>query len=112
DLPSFLGYSLAFLGNLGSHHDQEEAILFPRLSPKVPAIADRHKEHEILHGYMDTFKAWLEGVRDGKETWDVAKFEALLKPVKETVIPHVTAEEQNIFPETLKGTGFTQEEAK
>ncbi|KAJ3341511.1 hypothetical protein HDU93_004670 [Gonapodya sp. JEL0774] len=110
ELPSFLGYALAFLANLGSHHDQEEAVVFPALSPKVPAIAQRHAEHVVLHAHMDAFKSWLENCRDGKETWDAVKFAELLKPVKDTVIPHVTAEESDVVPGSLKAAGISEEE--
>ncbi|KAI9027088.1 hypothetical protein DFJ74DRAFT_662978 [Hyaloraphidium curvatum] len=105
DVPAFVGYSLAFLANLKSHHDQEEQIIFPALDKAAPGLAARHEEHGVLAGAMGNLGGYLEGVRDGKEPWDHERFAEVLWRVKKVVLPHVDAEEEDLSPADLKSGG-------
>ncbi|KAJ1560039.1 hypothetical protein HK405_008451 [Cladochytrium tenue] len=103
----FAGYCLAFLANLKSHHDQEEEALFPLLKAKAPGLNTRHEEHVVLAEAMGAATRYLEEVRDQPDSWDTAKFEAAMGPVRDVVLPHVTAEEGDINPDKLRAGGVT-----
>ncbi|KAI8810139.1 hypothetical protein BJ742DRAFT_802284 [Cladochytrium replicatum] len=110
DVQPFVGYSLAFLTTLKEHHDQEETVLFPTLHDSVQVGIDaRHEEHVQLAKFMGDFKDYLESVRDGQKTYAASEYLAQLQPVKDLVLPHVTAEEGDLEPENLRKLKVSEE---
>ncbi|KAJ3091563.1 hypothetical protein HK102_000102 [Quaeritorhiza haematococci] len=121
EAPAFVGYSLAFLSNLLSHHDMEEQVRIKNkiaifgttifVTSKIPGVSTRHDEHVKLAELMGAFKAYLEGVQSGSEQWSAEKYMSLFTSVKDLVLPHVTAEESDLTPEVLK-TALNDAEAE
>ncbi|KAI1465097.1 uncharacterized protein F4812DRAFT_131467 [Daldinia caldariorum] len=68
DAADFVGYALTWHKFVASHHDDEEATLFPKveavLGNDTTIWAETHKEHEAFLGGLARLEKYLRGVQE------------------------------------------------
>ncbi|KAI9326649.1 hypothetical protein DFJ73DRAFT_865411 [Zopfochytrium polystomum] len=121
DVPAFVGYCVAFARNLAEHHDLEEQVLFPALKDKVTGLATRHDEHEKLAEALKSFTTHLYSLdatlyptdapapAPSKLAFSSSAFLAAFSPIRDVVVPHMTSEDGDMSPATLRGNGVEEE---
>ncbi|KAI8960386.1 hypothetical protein F5Y11DRAFT_330056 [Daldinia sp. FL1419] len=95
DKADFIGYALTWHKFVTSHHDDEEATLFP----KVEAVlndntiwAETHKEHEAFLGGLAQVEQYLRGVEPKPSTFDGAELVTILESFREPFEAHFHSE--------------------
>ncbi|KAI9326650.1 hypothetical protein DFJ73DRAFT_865414 [Zopfochytrium polystomum] len=123
DVPAFVGYCIAFVKNIEEHHKQEEELMFPVFAAKVGGVATRLEEHKLVAEALRTFSAHLHALDPSTLPsppssppaalgYDPSTFLDAFSPIRDVVIPHMTSEDGDISPATLRAGGVSEAEVR
>ncbi|GAC76659.1 protein phosphatase 1, regulatory subunit, and related proteins [Moesziomyces antarcticus T-34] len=118
-LNNLLYLTASLCRSLETHHTIEERFIFPTLAKKLPQFgkSSQHiKEHDQMHSALHSLESYVGEVarnlrqakaKDGlEEVYDHAKMEALVAKLKDTLLPHLAAEEASLRAPVVKEAGF------
>lgn len=91
DEDAFVGYCLNFPYVVHDHHDLEESLLFPCFQQKLD-MSSNVSQHQLLHEGMDSFQAYLQGMKENKESYDGAKVLKALDSFAGILVTHLNDE--------------------
>ncbi|KAI2609179.1 hypothetical protein GGR54DRAFT_618745 [Hypoxylon sp. NC1633] len=96
DKADFIGYALTWHKFVASHHDDEEATLFPKVEDVLggdkAVWADTHKEHEAFLGGLAAFEKYLRGVEARPADFDGAELVRLMDDFRQPFADHFHSE--------------------
>ncbi|KAI0880779.1 uncharacterized protein GGS22DRAFT_80079 [Annulohypoxylon maeteangense] len=99
DNSDFIGYALTWHKFVATHHDDEEATLFPKVEAVLndPAIwAGTHKEHEAFLGGLAKFEKYLRDVESQPASFDGKELVSIMDGFKDSFDEHFHSEIKTI----------------
>ncbi|KAI1105655.1 hypothetical protein F4804DRAFT_117306 [Jackrogersella minutella] len=91
----FIGYALTWYKFVATHHDDEEATLFPKVEEVLQDTtiwAATHKEHEAFLGGLAQFERYLRGVEAQPAKFDGAELVSIMDGFREPFDAHFHSE--------------------
>ncbi|KAI1373022.1 hypothetical protein F4677DRAFT_430766 [Hypoxylon crocopeplum] len=91
----FIGYSLTWHKFVASHHDDEEATLFPKVEEVLKdntIWAATHKEHEAFLGGLAKFEKYLRGVEPRPAEFDGTELVKIMDGFRDSFEAHFQSE--------------------
>ncbi|KAI1206596.1 uncharacterized protein F4807DRAFT_463542 [Annulohypoxylon truncatum] len=95
DHADFIGYALTWHKFVASHHDDEEATLFPKVEEVLQDTtiwAETHKEHEAFLGGLAKFEKYLRGVEGKPASFDGKELVTIMDGFKDSFDAHFHSE--------------------
>ncbi|KAI0892819.1 hypothetical protein F4806DRAFT_224281 [Annulohypoxylon nitens] len=95
DTADFIGYALTWHKFVATHHDDEEATLFPKVEEVLNdknIWAETHKEHEAFLGGLAQFEKYLRGVEHNPVTFDGKELVKIMDGFKDSFDAHFHSE--------------------
>ena len=97
---------LRYCAFVHSHHNAEDALLFPRLraaDPELGPVVDRlEADHSKVSDLLDEVEANARVVRDGGPDEDRARLAGALDELADHLLEHLRFEEENV-EEAMRG---------
>jgi hemerythrin-like domain-containing protein len=107
ELHNLIGYCLSWSKSLHSHHDSEEAAVFPFLNTKLD-FSREIEEHKVIHAKLEEMEAYLSEsltAKDPNTFFSAEKFRTMLTDLREPLFAHLDGEVSSIQPENLQVFG-------
>ncbi|OTB02221.1 hypothetical protein M426DRAFT_322799 [Hypoxylon sp. CI-4A] len=95
DTSDFIGYALTWHKFVASHHDDEEATLFPKVEEVLQDTSiweGTHHEHEAFLGGLASFEKYLRGVEATPANFDGAELVKIMDGFQDSFDTHFHSE--------------------
>ncbi|EPQ59768.1 hypothetical protein GLOTRDRAFT_24705, partial [Gloeophyllum trabeum ATCC 11539] len=103
----FMGYCHAWAVSIASHHDSEEAVVFPILNTKLD-FSREIAQHKVIHERLDALLAFIASAKADPSKFDAAKMREMMFAFKDPLFQHLDDEVSHITSDKM--TVFSKEE--
>ncbi|KAH7101144.1 hypothetical protein BKA62DRAFT_197597 [Auriculariales sp. MPI-PUGE-AT-0066] len=107
DLPNFLGYCSSWAGGVLVHHDTEETLLFPFLSPRMNMTGEVG-QHKVMHDHLDGILAYVNDPAI-TQTFNSEILRDKMTVLRDPLFQHLDGELDHIRRENIESNFSPQE---
>lgn len=110
----FIGLGLNFVRQLTTHHDIEEAYVFPMLAEKMPKFRAQDllkSQHQEIHRGLDVFQDYLQACLDGERELRLPELAEIMGSFGKVLWQHLDDEVNELKAENMRKY-WTKEEMR
>ena len=101
----YLGLGLNFVRSLTTHHNIEEAYVFPMLAEKMPKFREQDhlkKQHEKIHEGLDVFEKYLHECTSGERELRLSELGEIMNSFGNVLWEHLDDEVNELRADNMR----------